>query len=73
MLVHVKDHKEFGNKNVFTKLVNELNFLRNEGIIVDLNGSKQIVKCQLVLILGDPVFQILSDPVFQIQSLHPVF
>ena len=53
MLVHAKDHKEFGNKKVFSKLVNELNFLRNEGIIVDLNGSKQIVKFQLVLILGD--------------------
>ena len=53
LLVHAKDHKKFGNKKVFSKLVEELNFLRTEGIFVNVGGMKRKVKFQLILILGD--------------------
>lgn len=52
-LVHVKDKNKSSNRKVFRKLIEELNFLQSQGIDVNVNGLKHLVKFRLVLILGD--------------------
>lgn len=49
MLFFSEDRKKFGNKNIFKKLVEKLNFLQNEGIFV--NGK--IIKIIPCMVGGD--------------------
>lgn len=51
MLFHSMDIKTFGNAIVFSRLVDELNYLSTEGIIIEPNKTK--LKFQLILLQGD--------------------
>ena len=52
-LFYSEDKKKSTNKQVFRKLIDEINFLQNEGITVLVDNVEHKVKFQLVLILGD--------------------
>lgn len=45
--------KAGSNAKVFENLINELNDVKKEGIIVNINGLLTRVKFQLILLLGD--------------------
>ncbi|KAL7292585.1 hypothetical protein TKK_0013717 [Trichogramma kaykai] len=45
--------KKVGNYEIFKHLINELNFLRNTGIVINYNSENILVKFQLVQIVGD--------------------
>lgn len=48
MLFHSMDIKTFGSAIVFSRLVDELNYLSTEGIIIEPNKTK--LKFQLILL-----------------------
>lgn len=52
-IVHSKYMKKFGNKAIFQKLIEDINFLSNEGIEVNVDGIMKRIYFQCVLILGD--------------------
>lgn len=52
-LIHTNDSKESTNKNVFKTLIEELNFLRHNGISIKIDNCTKIIKFQLVKICGD--------------------
>lgn len=53
MLFHSQDHKKFGNGPIFSKLIDELNFLENTGITVNLKDKVVNIKFKLMLVQGD--------------------
>ena len=52
-LFYAKDHKLFGNKRIFAKLIAELNELSHDGITLQINNKTYQIYFQLGLILGD--------------------
>lgn len=52
-LLYSSDKVECGNEKVFHHLIEELNFLNQEGIFIKIANSLTRVKFQLVLIIGD--------------------
>lgn len=52
-LFHSDDRKEFGNKNVFAPLINELTHLEKCGIDIDIDKEKIKIHFVLGLIIGD--------------------
>jgi len=44
---------EFGNHAIFKHIINQLNFLENIGIVINIKGSLYRVFFSLGLILGD--------------------
>ncbi|CAG9763573.1 unnamed protein product [Ceutorhynchus assimilis] len=52
MLFHSSDLKRFGEHILFTKLVDELNSLENNGIVIKLPEERKVYFC-VTLILGD--------------------
>ncbi|CAG9818760.1 unnamed protein product [Phaedon cochleariae] len=53
MLFHSMDIKAFGNTILFSRLVDELNFLSTEGITIEFGNTKTKLKFQLILLQGD--------------------
>ncbi|OXU27802.1 hypothetical protein TSAR_006192 [Trichomalopsis sarcophagae] len=53
LLVNSKDKKDVKDEDRFSKIVDELNFLREKGISIKDKNSLYTVKFQLVMILGD--------------------
>jgi len=53
LLFIANDRKEFGNKNIFKELINEINYLRTEGVIVNLRNENYTIYFSLALIIGD--------------------
>ncbi|KAK4872724.1 hypothetical protein RN001_014753 [Aquatica leii] len=54
LLFYANDRVEFGNEKIFNVLVNELKFLENEGISVNLtDGSNRKIKFSVITITGD--------------------
>ena len=51
--IYTSDHKEFDNKKCFYILVQELKFLANEGIIINVNNEQKRVYFVVLGILGD--------------------
>lgn len=52
-LFYSKDRAQHGNPPVFSRVVNELNNLRKNGLTIHVDGKPEIVYFQLGLILGD--------------------
>ncbi|CAG9773374.1 unnamed protein product [Ceutorhynchus assimilis] len=52
-LFHTSDLKEFGPSVIFSPMINELNFLRTEGITVELPRGKSHIYFNTILFLGD--------------------
>ena len=52
-LIRSADKKNTTNKKIFSKIIDELNYLQTQGIELNINGTKKTVKFQLVLIVGD--------------------
>lgn len=52
-LIYTNDKKESNNGDVFRVLIDEINFLRETGIIITIDGVARQIKFQLMLILGD--------------------
>lgn len=52
-LFYAEDRKEFGNNAVFKHSINELNDLRRDGILINVNGKEYRVRFQLGLVLGN--------------------
>ncbi|KAL4718194.1 hypothetical protein ACJJTC_018498 [Scirpophaga incertulas] len=52
-LCHSEDRQYFGNKIVFSPIITELNFLKNEGIFVNVSGTQTKLFFELAVILGD--------------------
>lgn len=48
-LLHTQDKKILNNKKVFSKLIKDLNYLKEHGIVLDVDGKTQVVKFQLVI------------------------
>lgn len=53
MLFHSMDIKAFGNAVLFSRLVDELNYLSTEGITLQIGSKKLKLKFQLLLLQGD--------------------
>ncbi|KAL6434729.1 hypothetical protein ACFW04_006217 [Cataglyphis niger] len=53
LLFNTEDRKEFGNKQTFTPLIEELNFLEQVGITITVNGNFHKIYFVLGLLLGD--------------------
>lgn len=52
-IYYSEEKKESDNKSVFKILIDELNYLRENGILINLGNLTKQVKFQLVAILGD--------------------
>jgi len=52
-LFHSLDRDQFGNKIIFTKIIEELEFLETEGISMDINAFQGKIYFKLVAITGD--------------------
>lgn len=52
-LFYADDRKYFGNKRIFSKLIEELNELKREGLVVNVNNQTLRIYFQLNLIIGD--------------------
>lgn len=52
-LFYASDRKEYGNKKIFQKLINEFVFLENNGIEITINNQHKRVYFKLVLVVGD--------------------
>lgn len=52
-IFHSSEKKESNNENVFKTLIDELNFLLEEGIIITIGNVAKRIKFQVVLIVGD--------------------
>ncbi|XP_051173978.1 uncharacterized protein LOC127289825 [Leptopilina boulardi] len=52
-IFHSDDLKNFGNKKIFQKLIEELNILSDEGIIINVEGTDKKIYFQCIQILGD--------------------
>ena len=52
-LIYAEDQKKCSNKEIFRIIIDELNDLSKNGITILVDGTKKIVKFQLILILGD--------------------
>lgn len=53
LLFKSQDRKEFGNKETFAPLIEELNFLEHVGIIITVNGNTRKIYFVLGLLFGD--------------------
>lgn len=53
LLFHSSDRQKFGNNIIFRPLIDELNFLRDNGIDIEIPMFKGNMKFELVIILGD--------------------
>jgi len=53
LLFIANDRKEFGNKNIFKELINEINYLQKDGIIVNVESQNYTIYFSLALIIGD--------------------
>jgi len=53
LLFKSQDRKEFGNKKTFAPLIEELNFLEQVGIIINVNGNHHKIYFVLGLLFGD--------------------
>lgn len=54
LLFHSTDRQKFGNNVIFKPLIDELNFLKDQGIDIEINGEFiRNIKFELGLILGD--------------------
>ena len=53
LLFHSEDRKWFGNKRIFSPLIEELQFLENKGITINTSEGNKIVFFVLALLLGD--------------------
>ena len=52
-LVYTDDKKNTSNAFVFSKLIEDANFLRNTGIFIDVHNTRINVKFDVILIVGD--------------------
>ena len=52
-ICYSKHLKMFGNSKIFSKAIDELNALSNEGINISFNGRKFNIYFECVLVLGD--------------------
>ena len=53
LLVNSKDKKDVNDEDLFGKVIDELNFLREKGISIKVKNETYNIKFQVVLILGD--------------------
>ncbi|KAF0752803.1 CCHC-type domain-containing protein [Aphis craccivora] len=53
LLFHSTDRQKFGNNIIFKPLIDELNFLGEQGIDIESNGKLANIMFELCLILGD--------------------
>jgi len=53
LLFHSSDRQKFGNNIIFRPLIDELNFLRDNGIDIEIPMFKGNIKFELAIILGD--------------------
>lgn len=54
LIFHSADRQKFGNSIIFKPLIDELNFLKEQGIDIEIDGEfKSNIKFELGLILGD--------------------
>lgn len=53
LLFYSSDRNTYSNENIFHVIVDEINYLRSEGITFEINGSKLTVYFALGLLLGD--------------------
>jgi hypothetical protein len=53
LLFHSTDQKTVSNKLIFSKLIDELNYLDTEGITININGKEIKIYFKLTLIQGD--------------------
>lgn len=52
-IFYSEDKKKSNNETVFKSLIDELNYLRENGILIKIDNVTKRVKFQLILILGD--------------------
>jgi hypothetical protein len=53
LLFYTVDRTEFGNESVFGVLLDEIKYLQNTGITVDVLGCSYVIRFQMVQLLGD--------------------
>lgn len=53
LLFNTKDRKTFGNKQTFAPIIEELNFLEQVGITINVNGNHHKIYFVLSLLMGD--------------------
>lgn len=53
LLFQSEDQKEFGNEPIFAPLIEELNYLEQNGIIITVNGNTHKIYFMLGLLFGD--------------------
>lgn len=53
LLFIADDRKEFGNNNIFKKLINEINYLYTYGLNINIENQNYTIYFSLALIIGD--------------------